>query len=358
MTRLIKFLSLLFCLSCSLNVPATIQIIPKIVGGSAAVGSQWPWATALVYKGLPPQNGLFCGGSLIASNWVLTAAHCVYDEYPLNFQVIINREKLSSNQGEVLMIDKIYVHPKFNYSTLSNDIALLKLSSPASATPIEILPSLSDQDAAGTNAIALGWGNTSPTLQAFPNQLQQATIPIISNAACKISMTGITPSMLCAGFSQGGVDTCEGDSGGPLVIYDNESSSWRIAGITSFGEASCGARGYYGVYTRADNYNDFITTTLCSAEQIPVPPKLTLSVQNSTVTANWSTANNATHYRLDYAPYPYYNLYPAGVNSIEMNQATRISVELPKGTAYYVGITAYNGNCKSSYSNIESFVIK
>lgn len=334
---------------------ADLPIIPKIIGGKAAEDNKWPWMAGIYFRGFSPKNSLFCGGTLIAKDWVLTAAHCVHDEKVVDLQVVINRSQLTSTNGETHDIDKIYLHPQFNISTLSHDIALLKLSQPSAATPVEILPSYSTQDEAGQTGLALGWGNMATTGKNFPDKLQEVSLPIISNTACKLVMTGIFDDMLCAGAVLGGIDTCEGDSGGPLMVFDNESQSWRQAGITSFGEAVCAAKGYYGVYSRLDQVNDYISSTICNPEQIPAAPKLSLTIKNGIASADWSKVANAAHYRLNFTVYPYRlgNL----ISSMEMNQLTQYSTNLPKGSAFIVAITAYNGNCKSAYSNIEAFTM-
>lgn len=343
------------------NVSAA-SLKPKILGGHDA--GVWPAMAGLVFK--RTDLGVFCGASLVAPSWVMTAAHCMFDEFPLDsgryvptalssFDVLINRPQLLSSGGERIAPVQIVIHPGFNQQTLSNDIALIRLNTPSLMAPIETLLDFSALDEAGqNNAIAIGWGNTSATVNKFPKTLQQVTLPIISNALCSKNMEGIEEGMLCAGIPVGGIDTCEGDSGGPLMVWEDERKMWRQAGITSFGEAACGEPGFYGVYTRLDRYKTFITETICSAEQIPPAPVLNLSVDGATVTAKWTVSNQATGYRLNYAPYPGF----APINSGELDVSGNLSVVLPKGSAYYVAITAYNHNCRSNFSNIEHFVIQ
>ncbi|MEQ1636925.1 MAG: serine protease [Methylococcales bacterium] len=321
----------------------------KIIGGETAINNEWPWVAALVYRS---DITVFCGGSLIAKNWVLTAAHCVNNKVN-SLDVLINRAQLSSTQGERIAVKHILIHPLFNPKTLQNDIALLQLVEASQTKPINILTEQSDQDNAGQNAIALGWGNLSAFNKTFPDYLQQVELPIISNDDCKKRQTSVRDTMLCAGFAEGGKDTCEGDSGGPLIVFDRESQSWRQAGITSFGASNCAAAGFYGVYTRLKMFNTFIAETICTAEQLPAP-FLSLATNKNVVTATWNTFAAATDYELAYAPYPAGNL----VYSLKPAQRDQFSVNLPSGSAYYVGITAYNSHCHSEYSNIEHFVIK
>lgn len=345
----------------SANVTA-VSLKPKILGGRDA--DAWSGIAGLIFKNT--ELGVFCGGSLVAPNWVMTAAHCMFDEFPRgsgryiptavdSFDVLINRPQLLTAGGERIAPVQIITHPKFNQETLSNDIAFIRLNTPSSSALIETLPDFSGFDEEGqNNAIALGWGNTSAQQNIFPKALQQVTLPLISNTLCNKSLNGIEEGMMCAGIPTGGIDTCEGDSGGPLMVYDPERKMWRQAGLTSFGEAECGAPGFYGAYTRLDMYKSFITETICTADQIPPAPILNLSTNGQTVTANWTVSNKATGYRLNYAPFP--SLAP--ISSGELDASGSLSVTLPKGAAYYVAISAYNNNCRSNFSNIEHFTIQ
>lgn len=325
-------------------------IMPKIIGGNLSDKTDWSWMTALVYKS---DVQVFCGGSLIAKDWVLTAAHCVAGKTGQALEVLVNRPNVLSTQGERISVKQIVIHPSFNAINFQNDVALLKLSRSAQAEPIEILSPYSEQDSAGQNALALGWGNTSTYRQLYPDDLQQVILPIVSNTTCKEHMVGIEDTMLCAGFAEGGKDTCEGDSGGPLIVFDADSGAWRQAAVTSFGVAACAAQGYYGVYARLKAYAAFIESQICVKSEKLLAPTLTVSVNNSLVVASWTTADSAAHYQLNYAPYPLG--FP--VRSFTPTQRNQFSINLPKGSAYFVGVTAYNGNCHSQFSNIEQFSV-
>uniref|UniRef100_A0A8C0C3P3 Transmembrane serine protease 3 n=1 Tax=Buteo japonicus TaxID=224669 RepID=A0A8C0C3P3_9AVES len=94
-------------------------------------------------------------------------------------------------------------------------------------------------------------GDTSDTMN-------YAGVPLISNTICNhrdVYGGIITPSMLCAGFLKGGVDTCQGDSGGPLACED--MSIWKLVGTTSFG-VGCAEKNKPGVYSRTTSFLDWI----------------------------------------------------------------------------------------------------
>lgn len=344
---MLKMMLLVVCVNGASTGATSIQ--PKIIGGGNADAALVPWMAQIINK-----DGFFCAGSLIAKDWVLTAAQCVFDEKSQNLQVIINRPNLKSRQGETIAVASVVVHPQFNRNTLENDIALLKLSQPSAITPVDTLPNFSSQDQDGKMAVALGWGTTSATRYIFPTDLQQVALPITSNAICSKALVGIADSMVCAGFPAGGADACGGDSGGPLMVFDEESQTWRQAGITSFGESVCAAPGFYGVYTRVDRFNDFISSTICSPEAIPATPTLDIATNGTQVTVAWSQSEKASGYRLYYAPYPAMN--PIG--SLDLKQNTQLAVNLPLGSAFYVAVQAYNGQCLSGYSNIGQFVLQ
>ena len=236
----------------------------RIVGGNEAEEDAYPFMAALVYKGSKPFNGQFCGGTLIQSEWVVTAAHCVTDNrgYPESedsMDVILGIHNLKSDISyNRYSVSKIIVNPSYNDFTVDSDIALLKLSQPADSkyTPISLVSEGSDY--VGQMATVMGWGalvEDGSFPDDYPDALMEISIPVVSNETCSESIWGITNNMICAGYQKGELDACSGDSGGPLVIYEN--GEWKLLGIVSFGEG-CARPDYYGVYTRVANFNSFV----------------------------------------------------------------------------------------------------
>lgn len=353
MTRNI-FIAILL-LSSSLSSVSATERMARVIGGSAADSGAWPWMAGLVYNHSTTRNNVFCGASLIAKDWVLTAAHCVVDIGSSSFDVIINQAHLEIDtvNGERKHVGYILFHPFYNDFNLDNDLALLKLASPSRNQPINVLAPFTLQDHAGKSAIALGWGATTTTPLRYPVELQQVDLPLIDNPRCNAAMGSVTDDILCAGDGQGERDTCFGDSGGPLMVFDTESGTWQQAGITSWVFA-CAAPGFFGVYTRLKNYAAFISDHICTPDQIPAPVSLNLGINGNIAGASWNTVDNAAGFRLNYAPFP----DAPTIESIDMNRATDLAVKLAVGSAFYVGITSYNGNCISEYSNIEHFIIE
>lgn len=228
----------------------------KIVGGENSSPGSWPWQASLNTNGY-----VFCGGSLITNQWVLTAAHCL-TQIPPNLEVLLGRYTQSSpNPTEVSRrIDEVICHPLYDSWTNDNDLCLLKLSAPVNFTqnisPI-CLASEGSTFYTETNIWVTGWGNVlGDGSVSLPDILQEVKLPIVGNNECKCTYRRLTDNMLCAGTSAGGKDSCQGDSGGPLVI--KEGNTWVQGGVVSFGRG-CGLPGVPGVYARVSNYQGWIS---------------------------------------------------------------------------------------------------
>jgi secreted trypsin-like serine protease len=241
------------------NISAEIK--PRIVGGNDVDPPfQHTWMAALIYNTAPVAADLwdyfFCGGTLIEPDLVVTAAHCFYDEtgnqseFAKDIDVLLGAQNLSDstencNIGGCLRqrieVSKLKIHEKYNYQTYENDIALMKLKSPVQGLPVATLISKASLKDPGTTATAIGWGSTTADGSLYPEILQEVDLPLVSQTACENAMGigEITENMLCAGYEQGGKDTCFGDSGGPLVVPNpSQNNRWELIGIVSWGGAT------------------------------------------------------------------------------------------------------------------------
>ncbi len=257
---------------------------PEIVGGSLASAGEYPWQVALVYSNYPnPYQGQFCGGTLIAQQWVLSAGHCVVDDYgsvvdPGDIDVVLGVNFLSQglnsgSSGQRIGVDHIYLYPGFNYGAndeVNQDASLLHLESPAAlnscvGTIALAGPSDTSQVAAGVTSTVTGWGVTTESGTTSPDGLREVEVPIVSFTTCANGYAGkyqLSDSYhLCAGLPGGTKDSCYGDSGGPLIVPNG--SGWLQAGIVSFG-IGCAEPDYYGIYSRVSYFKSWINSKMGS----------------------------------------------------------------------------------------------
>ncbi len=225
----------------------------KIIGGGPAEPGAYPWVVSLEDRSGAP----FCGGTLIAPNKVLSAAHCVDREQASDLWAVIGRYDRSTNDGERIQVERIQIFPQFDAPSLDSDIAVIDLSTDATAAhPIAYASADETQFyEPGTYATVLGWGETDSGDK--PNRLYEVVVPIVETE----SVNGpdgydgkILPTMLAAGST--GMDACQGDSGGPLVVPDG-GMGFVLVGIVSWG-LGCGVEGRPGIYTRVSQFTDFI----------------------------------------------------------------------------------------------------
>lgn len=235
----------------------------RIVGGTTATRNSWPFLVALFSNGRH-----FCGGSLIDSSHILTAAHCIAhmsstDVSRLEVALAMHTLKPYDSQAVRKRVRRVVRHKGFNPVTLYNDVAILTLDSPvtfsSAIAPVCLPPMGSTDQFVSKESTVVGWGALREGGRQ-PDVLQQVTVQIQSNAECKKNYGkdapgGIVDHMICAAYP--GKDSCSGDSGGPMVTQTSAGSPWVQAGIVSWG-IGCGKAPYPGVYSRVTSFLDWI----------------------------------------------------------------------------------------------------
>jgi secreted trypsin-like serine protease len=245
----------------------------RVINGADVPAGEQPWVVGILQTAVDDDYlAQFCGGTLIDKQWVLTAAHCTFDEQarafqPAALQVLVGRRVLRSTEGIRLVVDQIIRHPAFDAAIYSNDLALLHLTE-VTATSVVKLADATINNSLGQvrQGMVVGWGMTQAGVGA--DTLQRAQVPLVATATCRQRYAdyGITlaATMICAGYEQGGVDACTGDSGGPLLVWNNRQQSWVQIGIISWG-SGCAEAGVYGVYTQVSSFTEWITATINKA---------------------------------------------------------------------------------------------
>jgi len=247
--------------SCGVNSATST----KIVGGSNAARNEFPWQVGLVQTG---SSRPFCGGTLLSSDTVLTAAHCKTDTN--RFRVTVGDHDISRSDGEQTIAPSQWIsHPNYDQRSSNNDYAIVKLSSPVtfstSVLPACLPSSNTNYDA--VTATVTGWGTLSSG-GSQPNILQKVDVNTMSNAVCTSSSTlygsnDIKQAMICA--SAPGKDSCQGDSGGPLVTRE-AGRFYSLIGVVSWG-FGCAQSNAPGVYARVTDQlswiNSYVGGTTC-----------------------------------------------------------------------------------------------
>lgn len=275
---------------------AQADVHVKVINGHDATPGAWPFMVALVGKNAPSSaDGQFCGGSLIGPQHILTAAHCVTDDWgspidPRDFVVQIGGDNLTFNSLNGREVLGLTVHPKFDPYYVSNDLAILKLKEPVGVTPIDLaLSSDAALYAGGTSATVIGYGKTDPRTPILPFVLQEANIPLASDQTCmnELGRYFNPATQLCAGVkassatSGDGIDSCNGDSGGPLFVSDGIGGHKQV-GVVSWGMGYCANEKTRGVYSKI-MANDAFVTSFPMAKPLPEGSQILSAPQNPTV---------------------------------------------------------------------------
>ncbi|XP_007230949.1 complement factor D isoform X1 [Astyanax mexicanus] len=222
-----------------------------ITGGKEAKAHSRPYMASLQLGGKHQ-----CGGFLISSQWLMSAAHCFQDD--TGFKVVLGAHSVSQPEDtkQTFDIAAYYPHPDFSTENYDNDIVLVKLNQPVTETaavkPVKFQQAGGTDPATNAEVDTAGWGANSWGQRL--DQLQELTITMLPRHRCNSYGVAFTDNMFCSAKPR--MDTCDGDSGGPL-LYNGIA-----VGITSNGGRSCGSTRKPGLYTIISHYSDWITSTM------------------------------------------------------------------------------------------------
>lgn len=220
----------------------------------------------------PWERAHHCGGSLIADNWVLTAAHCVSQEQvDRHYRVRLGTERIDDGTGLTYRIDRIVRHARYDPDSNLNDIELVHFIADAETRRQRPVRPISTIRLYGTKAsdrpiglaervTVTGWGQIEEKRkEKYSPILMVGNMPTVS---CKVRAA--SDKWLCAGDT--GTDTCRGDSGGPLILTYGEPV---LIGVVSWGKG-CGRRGEPGYYVRIDrdHYLDWIRRAMAAPRSV------------------------------------------------------------------------------------------
>nr|CAG4643851.1 EOG090X03V0 [Lepidurus arcticus] len=237
----------------------------RVVGGEDALPGEYCWQVALINS----LNQYLCGGALIGTQWILTAAHCVTNIVRSGDAIYVRvgdhdlTSKYGSPGAQTLRVATTYIHHNHNSQTLDNDIALLKLHGQAELKPgvcLACLPSRGASQEPGKRCTVTGYGYMGET-GPIPLRVREAEVPVVSDGECVRKINAVTEkifilpaSSFCAG-GENGNDACQGDGGGPLVCEDD--GYYELTGLVSWG-FGCGRADVPGVYVKVSSFISWI----------------------------------------------------------------------------------------------------
>jgi len=283
-----------FCDDCIIpdNVQCNGNVLSdfdKIVGGEEAVPHSWNWIVRMQFNGF---GG--CGGSILNSEWILTAAHCCEGSSAQDITFFIGDHLYDTDEGteQTVQAIELIMHPtyytydyyyyyyyyydsyddnddqyRYNYDLCLVHVEPITLDGVNAnmvclPEPDEHINPNDNNLPDGPDCYVGGWGSTQGYRQS--NTLQSVNVDIYSTEFCHEVTTldgDFDPSVeFCAGKHEGGKDSCQGDSGGPLICI-NDANEPVLYGVVSWGYG-CASAGYPGIYAMVAAEMDWIYDTV------------------------------------------------------------------------------------------------
>jgi secreted trypsin-like serine protease len=264
-----------------------------VTGGDIASKGNYPWQVSFINK---KTHIHFCGGTLIDSQHVLTAAHCfkectsrycgIMDSTSIKDKTfaVIGKHNLQriEDSAQTFKIKQVNIHQDFDSTTYANDIALIQLDGKVSYNSFAIpacLPFESYNYIEGDEVLVTGWGSTEEEPDKKSSQLRVGKMKIKPTSKCQediadhcsknkeLCQKNVTEHMFCA--SEVCVDSCKGDSGGPVMKEMNHK--FQVIGIVSYGPYPCNkVDNPPGIYIKVTEFLDWIRAKLSQDSVISI----------------------------------------------------------------------------------------
>lgn len=243
----------------------SMDVNQRIVGGEETSIAKHPYMVS-IHKN---RGGVFshaCGGSIIHSSIILTAAHCVVDETfrttPRKLLLVCagTTDSINIRDAQKIDVNAIFIHPKYNRQANINDIAMLILQEQLLFGKNVKAIRLATEDLykgkepadffSRLDCVVAGWGVTQENAHKIQRKLRFAYLSLFENDECADALPrDLMETEICTLTK--GKDSCQGDSGGPLVCQDYQ------VGIVSWG-LGCARANTPGVWTRVDKFTKWI----------------------------------------------------------------------------------------------------
>ncbi|XP_033105632.1 low-density lipoprotein receptor-related protein 2-like isoform X2 [Anneissia japonica] len=240
----------------------------RIVNGKDAVRGSAPWMVRLYHF---RQKKHFCGGNILNSEWIVTAAHCMNSLFKVKKRNTLIRvadydSLYRESEEKFYKIKKILIHEDFDSDSFNADIAMIKLGTPILNFTDYVRPICLPTQNITANIFkprrlgrVNGWGYLREA-GPIPQYMNEVYVPVVGHRKCVSSTKNtVTSTMFCAGYERETSDACQGDSGGPFSIL--HEGRWYLFGLVSWGEG-CGRQDKYGFYTKVPTFLDWINNVI------------------------------------------------------------------------------------------------